>query len=105
MIFANLLLQEERYKIPDTGVMRQASVKQNQTKLHQTLWHLYSTCMLNDPWSSKAEEYTVELIGSSGEEEGEGGCCVRRLLWRLLFNSAWWHSVQKGRGILQYSCQ
>lgn len=107
MMFANLLLVlllMEEWE-PDTGVMGQASIKQNQTNPNLTLCHLYSTHTENIPWSSKAEEYTVELIGSSGEEEGEGGCCVRRLLWRLLFISAWWHSVQQGRGILQYKCQ
>lgn len=109
MMFANLLsvllLQEECYKVPDTGVLGQAPIKQNQTKPNQTLWHLYSTCMGNIPWSSKAEEYNVEPIGCAGEEKGEVGCCVRRLLWRLLFICAWWHSVQQSRGILQYSCQ
>lgn len=84
-----LLLQEEWYKVPDTGVMGQAPFKQNQTKPNQTLWHLYSTRMENVPWSSKAEEYNVEPIGSVGKEEGECGCCVRRLLWKLLFISAW----------------
>ena len=33
---------------------------------------------------SKAEKYNTESFGFEGEEEGEGGCCVRRLLWRLL---------------------
>lgn len=91
MMFANLLLvsllQEEWYKVPDTGVMGQAPIKQNHTKPSQTLWHLYSTCMENIPWSSQAEEYTVKPIGSVREEEGEGGCCVRRL-WMLCFGDS-----------------
>lgn len=74
-----LLLQEEWYKILDIGVMGQAPIKPN-----QTLCHLYSTCMGKVPWNSKAEEYTMEPVGSEGEDEGEDGCCVRRLLWRLV---------------------
>lgn len=74
-----LLLQQGSYKVHGIGVMVQVHIKQNQTFLH-----LYSTCMENVPWSSKAEEYNTEPFGFEGKEEGEGGCCVSRLLWRLL---------------------
>lgn len=48
--------------------MVQAYGKQN-----KAFSHLYSTCMENIPWSSKAEKYNAEPFGFEGEEEGEGG--------------------------------
>lgn len=37
--------------------------------------HLYSTCMENVSWSSKAGKHKTKPSGFQGEE-GEGGCCA-----------------------------
>lgn len=72
---------------------------QAHTKQNKTVMHLYSTCMENVSWSSKAEKYKTEPFGFQ-EEGGEGRCCaletpgfVSRQLDNILCNRADEYSI------------
>lgn len=89
-----LLLQEEWYKVPDTGVMGQAPIKQNQTKLSgifiQRVWKKFPGVvgLKNILWNQ------LDLRGRMREKVSVvSGDCFGDC---LLAGSAWWHSVQQG---------